>query len=108
MYYIYILRCSDNSLYTGITTDISRRIKEHTQKNQKGAKYTKSHEVISLEALWSTFKKSNALKLEYRIKRLTKPQKEKLILNEDYFLELISDIDAQFVRIPIDKEKNLP
>lgn len=43
MYYIYMLRCEDNSIYTGITTDINRRMKEHFSKNKKCAKYTLKH-----------------------------------------------------------------
>ena len=53
MYYTYILRCSDNSLYTGITTDIERRFREHEQqKSGICAKYTGSRKVIRIEALW--------------------------------------------------------
>ena len=52
MYYIYMLRCEDNSIYTGITNDIKRRWEEHHSKDEKGAKYTKGHNVQKIEALW--------------------------------------------------------
>ena len=90
MYYVYMLRCSDNSIYTGITNDIERRIKEHFNKDKKCAKYTKRHNANKLEALWQTENRSLASKLEIRIKSLNKEQKEKIILNNnlnDYFLE---------------------
>ena len=79
MYYIYILRCSDNSLYTGITTDFAKRLATHMNKDKAAAKYTKSRSVVSAEALWSCDDKSSALKLECYIKRLTKKKKEELI-----------------------------
>lgn len=81
MYYIYMLRCSDNSLYTGITKDMEKRMKEHCYKLKQGAKYTKVHDVTSLEALWCCDSKGEALKLEYYIKQLKKVQKEALIQN---------------------------
>ena len=79
MYYIYILRCDDNSLYTGITTDIKKRFEEHFFKKANCAKYTKSRNVIALEALWSAKNRSDASKLEYSIKRLSKAEKEELV-----------------------------
>ena len=79
-YYTYMLRCSDQTIYTGITNDIEKRLKEH--KNKKGAKYTKSHDVIKLEVAWKSNTKSLACKLEYHIKKLKKNQKEELIINK--------------------------
>lgn len=79
MYYVYMLRCLDNSIYTGITTDLDRRIKEHKEKQEKGAKYTKRHTVSFLETAWKTENRVLASKLEYHIKRLKKQEKEELI-----------------------------
>ena len=81
MYYIYILRCSDNSLYTGITNDVIKRMKEHFGESDKKAKYTKSHKPVELTALWRCQSKSDAMKIEYRLKELTKKEKENLIEN---------------------------
>ena len=50
-YYIYMVRCEDGSHYTGITTDPRRRMREHVLRLTPGAKYTKSHRVIALDAL---------------------------------------------------------
>lgn len=82
MYYTYMLRCSDNSIYTGMTNNLENRLNEHLSKVKNGAKYTKSHNVIKLEAAWKSKEKSLACKLEYQIKALTKKQKETLINGE--------------------------
>jgi putative endonuclease len=77
MWYIYILDCSDNTLYTGITTDINRRLLEHN--SGKGAKYTRIRRPVTLRALFEAKNRSEALKEEYRIKRLTREEKLKLL-----------------------------
>lgn len=82
MYYTYMLRCSDNSIYTGMTNNLENRLNEHFLKGKKGAKYTKSHNVIKLEVAWKSKEKSLACKLEYQIKTLNKRQKEFLINGE--------------------------
>ena len=79
-YYTYILRCTDGSIYTGMTNNIDKRTKEHS--SHTGAKYTKSHQVEKLEIAWSSKSKSLACKLEYQIKQLTKQQKEKIIASK--------------------------
>ncbi len=83
MPYIYILRCEDQSLYTGIAKDVRRRIREHYYRKKTGAKYTKSHPVQALEMVWETDSWSDAGKLEYRIKRLKKERKEELLLHPE-------------------------
>lgn len=79
IWYVYIIRCKDNSLYTGITIDPKRREKEHISRSKKCAKYTLTHEAEKMEALWRTKDRKNASKLEYYIKTLKKNQKEELI-----------------------------
>lgn len=79
MYYVYMLRCKDNSVYTGITTDIERRMREHFFKTEKCAKYTFSHEAQKLEQVWTCSTRTLASKLEYHIKTLSKAKKEELI-----------------------------
>ena len=79
MYYVYILRCEDNTLYTGITTDVKRRFLEHSEDKVKGAKYTKAHKPKEIAAAWEVGTKSDASELEYRIKKLEKAEKETLI-----------------------------
>jgi len=92
MYYVYMLRCEDNSIYTGITTDIDRRMKEHFSKDEKCAKYTLTHTAEKLECAWQTETRVLASRLEYHIKRLAKAQKEELIL-KDNLKELIDKVD---------------
>lgn len=78
MYYVYLLRCSDDSLYCGYTNDVSARVDTHN--SGKGAKYTKSRLPVAL-CYFETFEtKSQALKREVEIKKLKRPAKEALIL----------------------------
>lgn len=75
-WYVYMVRCRDNSLYTGSTNDLSRRIQVHN--SGKGAKYTKSRLPVTLVYREEYPDKSTALKRECEIKRLTKAKKEQL------------------------------
>ena len=79
MYYVYILKCDDESLYAGITTDVSRRFYEHLSGSGLSAKYTRSRKARSIEAVWSCGDRSSASKLEYRLKKLTHKQKKELV-----------------------------
>lgn len=95
MYYTYMLRCSDNSIYTGMTNNLEKRIKEHLSKDKNGAKYTKSHNAIKLEIAWKSKEKSLACKLEYYIKTLNKQQKEHLICGEKLVTYLSGKVDCR-------------
>lgn len=77
-YYVYIVQCSDNSLYTGITVDLERRIFEHNS-SDKGAKYTKIRRPVLLVYNEKCDNRSNALKREYAIKKLTRIEKLRII-----------------------------
>lgn len=78
MYYIYLLRCSDNTLYCGQTTDLERRVKEHNSEKSK-SKYTRGRQPVRL-VYFEKYKTLNeVLKREWQIKKLTKKQKEILI-----------------------------
>ena len=102
MYYIYVIRCSDNSLYTGVTTDFNKRFSEHSTKSPLAAKYTKSRQAVGVEALWTAPDRSLAQKLEYRIKRLSKMQKEELIKNpnllEEYMKEKLDISQYKYIK----------
>lgn len=76
-WYIYMLRCQDNSIYTGITKNIERRYKQHVE--GKGAKYTKIHKCKKIEIVFEEKSRSEALKLEYFLKQKSKLEKEKII-----------------------------
>ena len=102
MYYIYMLRCRDNSIYTGITTNIDRRMEEHFSKNEKCAKYKYTHIAKKLEATWETKNKSLASKLEYHIKKLSKEKKELLIESKD-----LSRVFLNNEKIDVDNYKKI-
>lgn len=79
MYYVYIARCADDTLYTGIATDLSRRIEEHNS-SEKGAKYTRVRRPVSLVYSEEFPDRSLASKREYEIKKkMSRTQKLKLI-----------------------------
>ena len=79
MYYVYILKCADNTLYTGITTELERRIDEHNG-SDKGAKYTRVRRPVSLVYSEEYSDRSNASKREYEIKKkMSRDEKLKLI-----------------------------
>ena len=77
MAFVYILRCSDGSLYTGITMNMSKRLKQH-QAGQ-ASKYTRAHLPVTLWWTRQVHSWSEALKEEHRIKRLTRTQKEAFV-----------------------------
>ena len=79
MYFVYILRCVDSSLYCGYTTDVAHRLRAHTGRIKGGAKYTKTHRPVRVERVWKCCGKSDALKLETLFKKLEKARKEELI-----------------------------
>lgn len=74
LWYMYVVSCSDESLYTGITTDVSRRIKEHNE-SKRGAKYTRSRRPVKLETTILFANRSDAQKAEYSFKQLSREKK---------------------------------
>ena len=80
MWYLYILRCGDGTLYTGITTDVERRLEAHRQ--GRGAKYTRGRGPLELEYQEECDTHSEALKREYAVKQLPRDEKERLICNK--------------------------
>ena len=76
---VYILRCADDSLYTGITTDVIRRVDEHNNDNNKGARYTRARRPVELIYQESHDDRSNASQREHSIKQLSRQQKLAMI-----------------------------
>lgn len=76
-YFVYILECKDGTLYTGITNDLTKRLEAH--KNGTGAKYTRSHPPKKIVYSEKYRTKGRALKREAKIKRLSHPEKLRLI-----------------------------
>ncbi len=104
-YYTYILRCCDGSLYTGIASDINKRMAQHFGRTARCARYTRSHNAQRLEAVWESTDRSAASRLEYRIKKLDKSKKQRLIDNNE--LCLIKEFDISlYTRIPLQNTGN--
>jgi putative endonuclease len=80
MYLVYILECFDQTFYTGITTNLDRRIKEHNS-SKLGAKYTKAHRPVKLIYSKNFENRSEASIEEARIKKLTRPEKLNFLKN---------------------------
>lgn len=78
MRYVYMVRCSDETLYTGIAKDVEKRIFDHNN-SKVGAKYTKSRRPVTLVRHQEAEDRNEASKLEYRIKRIGKGKKEEMI-----------------------------
>jgi len=78
-WFVYILRCSDNSLYTGITTDLSRRVDEHNGKKSV-TRYTRVRQPVTLVYQENAESRSQASQREAQIKKLPKAQKEQMLL----------------------------
>jgi len=77
-YFVYILECSDQTLYTGITTDLKKRLDEHNG-SDKGAKYTRVRRPVKIVYTEEAENRSLASKREYAIKKLTRMKKLELI-----------------------------
>lgn len=86
MYYFYILRCLDNSLYCGMTSNLEKRIKEHNSDNSKGAKYLRGRKpvIVVYSETYSDIK--SAMSREFEVKKWSKAKKEALVEGD---LELI-------------------
>ena len=76
-YWLYILQCDDNSLYTGITTDLKRRLRQH--KNKKGGAYTQAHTVVKIVYTEKFLSRGDALKRESELKGWRREKKLALI-----------------------------
>lgn len=104
MAYVYIVKCSDDTYYTGIAKDIKKRMKEHYLKTKNSAKYTRARSIVEIESVWKAESMSSAAKLEWQIKSLTRGEKQDLIDHpeklglfycskvSEYKFELIKDI----------------
>ncbi len=93
MWSIYLLRCGDGSFYTGIATDVSRRIGEHEQ-GKRGAKYLRGRGPFELVYQRSVGDRSVASRIEYRLKQLPKIEKENLQQLPSRIDKLLNEIRA--------------
>lgn len=78
-WFVYILRCNNGALYTGVTTDVPRRVREHGDKGKLSARFTRAFSPVELVYSCCAGSKSLAYRIEYRIKRLPKNKKALLV-----------------------------
>jgi putative endonuclease len=90
---IYLLRCGDGSLYTGIATDVSRRISEHEQ-GKRGAKYLRGRGPLELVYQRAVGDRSVATKIEYCVKQLSRTQKQDFQQLPAVIDELLNELDS--------------
>ena len=94
-WYLYLLRCHDGSLYTGISTDVARRFAQHQGEGSAGSKYLKGRGPFTLVFKKKLGSNSLALKVERRVKKLSKARKEDLIRANTRIDEIIKQISSQ-------------
>ena len=88
-YSLYIVRCGDGSLYTGIARDVERRLREH-ESGKRGARFLRGKGPLNLEFSAKLGSRGDALRYEYRVKRLAREQKEELIAGRRSLQDLIA------------------
>lgn len=88
-WHVYLVRCRDGTLYTGIATDVSRRFSEHQHGDGKGAKYLRGRGPLRLVFSRSIGARGLALSVESRIKRLSKSSKEALVHHGDLIEQMV-------------------
>ena len=91
MYYTYMLRCADGTIYSGIAASLENRMKVHFCGGPGGAKYVMSRGALRLECFWTSPDKGSASKLEYRLKQLSRDRKEALISGEIELEDVFSE-----------------
>ena len=94
-WYLYLIRCRDGTFYTGITTDVVRRLAEHQGEGNTGAKYVQSRRPLTLVMQKKLGSQGLALRVERRVKKLSKAQKEKLIGANEYIEDIIRRVEKQ-------------
>ena len=83
MYFVYLIRCRGDTLYAGITTDLARRMRQHRGELPGGAKFTRAHPPLALEAVWCAEDRSAASKLEAQLKQRSHAEKRSLIAHPE-------------------------
>ncbi len=93
-WHLYLVRCHDGSLYTGITTNVTRRFVEHQKNSGAGAKYLRGRGPLVLVFQKKLGGRSLAMGVESKVKKLPKVRKEELIRNREHIEEIIKQVDA--------------
>jgi putative endonuclease len=93
-WYLYMIRCSDGSFYTGITVDVDRRLSDHRSNSGKGARYLRGRNPMTLVFQMKLGNKSLALIVENKVKKLSKKRKEQMIDDTTIIDEIIKQVAA--------------
>ncbi len=91
-WYLYLVRCHDGSLYTGITTDVTRRFAEHQENKGAGAKYLRGRGPLTLVFQKKLGSRSLALGVESKVKKLSKARKEELLITGKHIKAIIKQV----------------
>lgn len=94
-WYVYMIRCGKGTLYTGITTDVNRRFAEHQTSGPRAARYLKGRGPLRLVLTVDAGNRTTALRLERRIKRLTKTGKEALIQDPESLRMIVDTVSER-------------
>ncbi|MFC1926699.1 GIY-YIG nuclease family protein [Chloroflexota bacterium] len=94
-WHLYLVRCQDGSLYTGITTNVARRFAEHQETNSAGAKYLRGRGPLILVFQKKLGSRSLALGVESKVKKMSKARKEELIRTRKPIEVIIKQVEAQ-------------
>jgi len=105
MYYVYILRCEGDNLYTGITTDVPRRVRQHLGQLAGGAKYTATHRPRAIAMVWSAPDRAAASRLEYGVKHLSRREKDRLLAEPARLADLCPQLDGALYAVRPDLMK---
>lgn len=92
-WWVYFLRCKDESLYCGVTNDLERRLLEHNT-SKRGSKYTRARRPVELVWWAEAESKSWALRMEHRLKSLSKSEKEKIVADNKNVFSTIDCADS--------------
>ena len=105
-YWVYLARCGNNTIYTGATTDLIRRVREHNKgaSGGHGAKYTGSHLPVSLAQAWEVGTWSDALRLEHAIKKCARKEKDQLIKQPERIYQLAERRKLSFLILDASQE----
>ena len=94
-WYLYLLKYHDDTLYTGISTDVDRRFAQHQSEGYAGSRYLKGRGPLRLVFKEKLGSRSLALKMEHRVKRMAKARKEKLIKVSGYAVQIVNLTNTQ-------------
>ena len=106
IWFLYLIRCGDGSLYTGITTDVCRRFEEHQRGDGKGSKYLRGKSPLELVFKKKIGSKSLAMKVEYRVKKLPKIRKELVVLGRLKIREIEKGISLPAMPLIINQKQD--